>query len=731
MTDRSDAGISRRLLLAGAGAATVAAALPGARAAAAIPAWVATHDRSHADYQNQWNTLVPQGYRPISLSVYGNPAQPLYAAVWVQRSGPAFAGIHGATAAQFQTFFDTWAAQGYSPVLLTATGPANAPVFASIMERSTTGVSLTRHLLRTGSVNDSATIDYWLREARRNNWIPRCVAPYGTAADRRFAIVLDPNPNRELWSAAGWWGESAADYQARFDAHVQQWARPALVSVGPDASFTSVFRADGIGAWVARHNMTSAGYQAEVNTWAANGYYPIHVQAGGPANATRFAALFATRDTPQSRSWTVTGTSVSAFAAVDAKVRTFMQNTGTRAVGVAITRGGRLVHARGYTWAESGYPRTEPSTTFRLASCSKPITSIAIHQLIEEGRLRLDTTMQSVLALTAAPGGTLDSRLGAVTVLHLLTHTGGWDRSEVSDLPDVAEVARAFGQANLPITKWQLARFKAGRPLQFAPGAEQEYSNLGYLLLGLIIERLRGTGYPAAVQNSVFGRLGLTRPHRSRARQSEQLAGSVRQHDTAPGWDDLRLVASGVSGPASGARPLLPLAYGGEDLVLFDSFGGWSMAPADYAKVLASFALGNRNPLLSQATVNTMWTVPRLYATATDVELPNYTNGWDSWTEAGGVRGFQHGGGMPGVATQIVYRTDGWGYAVFASGGGVPDIYPEVAGLAPANWPTHDLFPSVGIPAFPAAAPVAITAGTGSAPGDQRPERIRRAVPTG
>src|SRR3712207_2203252 len=115
---------------------------------------------------------------------------------------------------------------------------------------------------------------------------------------------------------------------------------------------------------------------------------------------------------------------------------------------------------------------------------------------------------------------------------------------------------------------------------------------------------------------------------------------------------------------------------------------------------LAAFAIGARNPLLNTATTATMWTVPALYATATDVELPGYTNGWDSWNEAGGIRGFQHGGGTPGVSTRILYRSDGWGFALFGSGAGIPDIYPELAGMTAAQWPTHDLFPSVGIPAF-------------------------------
>ena len=49
--------------------------------------FVAYHDRTSQDHQNQFNSLYPHGYRMISLSVY-QPANPLYAPVWVRRSGP-------------------------------------------------------------------------------------------------------------------------------------------------------------------------------------------------------------------------------------------------------------------------------------------------------------------------------------------------------------------------------------------------------------------------------------------------------------------------------------------------------------------------------------------------------------------------------------------------------------------------------------------------------------------
>lgn len=648
-----------------------------------VLSFVATHDRTHADYQQQWDTLVAKGYRPISISVYGERSNPLYAAVWVQKSGPAFAGIHGATHTEFQKFFDTWAAKGFSPTILAATGPANNPVFAAVMEQSDHGVSLTRHGLVSGSVDNPSAVEHWLHQARQNNWIPRWISIYGEPNHRRYAIVLDPNPLRTLWTVGGLHGENSTDYQNRFNAHAQQWARPAFVTVSPDGGYLSIFREDSLGNWVGRHGMSSQQYQQQFNEWTAKGMFPVYVQAGGAGGNTRFAALFATRDTPFDRKFTMTGPSVPAMSAIDNKVKTFMQQHGTRATGVAVTYKGRLVFARGYTWGEPDYPVTQPTSMFRIASCSKPITSIAIQQLIQQNQLSHNTSMQSILNLTPAPGGTMDARFKDITVQHLLRHTAGCESGSVES------IAQAYGQNSLPITKQQMAGYTAGRPLKFAPGTKEEYSNLGYALLGLIVERKLGISYVDAVAQRIFKPLGLFRPHRTPVAQSAQKPGAVRQHDLAPPWDDLRIVPSQVSGNPNGTRPLVPLAYGGEDYALFDSFGGWCMAPVDYAKILAAFALGDRNPLLNKNSVDTMWTTSA---------SSGYTNGWSFWTESNGAKVFEHGGAMPGVSTLIRYRTDGWGYAVFCNGPGTPDIYPELAHLPTASWPTHDLFPQFGIP---------------------------------
>ena len=100
----------------------------------AVTDFIAYHDRTSQDHQNQFNTLYPQGYRIISLSVY-QPADPRYAAVWVRRPGSDWSAVHGVNAAGYQAAFDNAAAAGFHPTIIAAAGPASSAVFAGVFEK--------------------------------------------------------------------------------------------------------------------------------------------------------------------------------------------------------------------------------------------------------------------------------------------------------------------------------------------------------------------------------------------------------------------------------------------------------------------------------------------------------------------------------------------------------------------------------------------------------------------
>src|SRR5262245_55445058 len=183
--------------------------------------------------------------------------------------------------------------------------------------------------------------------------ILRSVAIYGTASDRRYAAVWHANPGFVKWHVHP--SDTASSYQTVFNTETQlPWYRPAYVALAGDQVCCSMFKDDMVGPWVARHSMTAADYQAEVEKQKAAGFYPICVQGGGSGSQTRCAAIFAKRDIPLAREWTVTGVSVPALAGFDHAMQTFMQANAVRAAQLTVAKNGVVKLARAYTWAEPG-----------------------------------------------------------------------------------------------------------------------------------------------------------------------------------------------------------------------------------------------------------------------------------------------------------------------------------------------------------------------------------------
>lgn len=132
------------------------------------------------------------------------------------------------------------------------------------------------------------------------------------------------------------------------------------------------------------------------------------------------------------------------------------------------------------TFGEESLP---PDARFRFASLTKTVTAAAVIDLVNQGRLSLD---DKIVELIGVEGEFRDSRVADITVEHLLSHRGGWDRERTQDVMFLRS-ARPW----CPGTPEKLS--EAG--LMYEPGAVESYSNLGYCLLGLVIERISGTSY--------------------------------------------------------------------------------------------------------------------------------------------------------------------------------------------------------------------------------------------
>ncbi|MGO4220800.1 serine hydrolase domain-containing protein [Lysobacter sp. TAF61] len=161
---------------------------------------------------------------------------------------------------------------------------------------------------------------------------------------------------------------------------------------------------------------------------------------------------------------------------------------------VLILRDGKPLLRRSYGMAEleSG-AASSPTTNYRLASVSKQFTAASILLLAEDGRLRLEDPVRRWLP-------TLPDAADKVTIRHLLTHTAG-----LIDYEDVMDPASTVQVHDADVLRLLESQDRA----YFAPGSDYRYSNSGYALLSLIVERASGQHYAQFLHDRIFQPLGM------------------------------------------------------------------------------------------------------------------------------------------------------------------------------------------------------------------------------
>lgn len=138
------------------------------------------------------------------------------------------------------------------------------------------------------------------------------------------------------------------------------------------------------------------------------------------------------------------------------------------------------------------------NTLFNIASITKTMTAVATLQLVDKGLLDLDVPIGQYLP--KYPNQTVRD---SVTAYQLLTHTAGLNNFLVGDFMEM-------GKLNLKVPKDYLPLF-AEEPLLFSPGSKYRYSAAGYVVLGLLIEKLSGESYNQYMDRHVFERAGMKR----------------------------------------------------------------------------------------------------------------------------------------------------------------------------------------------------------------------------
>ncbi len=348
-----------------------------------------------------------------------------------------------------------------------------------------------------------------------------------------------------------------------------------------------------------------------------------------------------------------TGTAVPELSCFDAAISEFMREHHVPGLALAVVDRGQTVYTRGFGYADvTKREAVKPSSRFRIASLSKPITAVAILRLVDQGKVDLDMPVFQVVPLAddiVARDG-FDGRHRKVTIRHLLQHRGGWDR-EASFDPMFRSVAIARELAVTPPAQASdVIRWMSGRSLDFEPGDSYAYSNYGYCILGRLIEKITGKTYEAAVRELVLEPLQMHATCLGKSRLCDRYADEVKYYD--PG------ISPSVF--AEDLEKMTAVAYGGWCLEAMDAHGGWISSAEDLSK-FATAMMDNASSLLSPEARKQMFERPEGTAGHDPNGQPSeffYSLGWMNRPSADGVYHW-HTGSLDGTSAIMILTPKG------------------------------------------------------------------------
>jgi len=475
-------------------------------------------------------------------------------------------------------------------------------------------------------------------------------------------------------------GLTSAEYQKKFNELVPKGYRPAAIrgyaSAGQARYDLTLEKRSG-GRWLARHNCPRERFLEEnARAESAGMSLVVHSQFRVATKVIHAAVwemmpvtFHESDEIPQ------TGRTSPSLAPIDDMVLSFLREHDLPGAGVAIARRGKVLYARGFGYADMDtHEPVQPDSLFRIASLSKPVTAVAVLQLVQAGKLALDTRVVDVLRVRAPRGKRRDPRLRAVTIRHLLQHTAGWDRSKSFDpMFRSARIAKEL-RVPAPAGPQHVIRYMFGRRLDFDPGERKAYSNFGYCVLGRVIEKLTGRSYEDHVQRSVLAPLGVTRMRIGATRLQGRAEGEVCYHT--------RYAETGPSVFESDLGKRVPVQYGSWCLEAMDAHGGWIASAVDLVRFASSLDDDAQTRVLSRESVRTMFAPPAEPVSRDaqgKLEPAYYACGWQVRPKTAGNENTWHNGSLAGTSTLLVRRHDGFCWAVLFNTG------KTISGSAPSG----------------------------------------------
>jgi len=314
------------------------------------------------------------------------------------------------------------------------------------------------------------------------------------------------------------------------------------------------------------------------------------------------------------------------LAGMEEVASVFMRAHSVPGLSVAVARDGEPVYQRGFGFADRDRnERVTPAHLFRIASVSKPITSVTLFSLMEDRRLTLEDSVFGPRGILENSFGTTPYRhwVEDVRIKHLLTHTGGGWQNDGTD-----PMFRNPEMNHKQLIAWAIKNVALEHP----PGERYAYSNFGFCILGRVIERLTGMTYEQYARDAILKRCGAT---------GMRIAGNTLAN---------RALGEVIYYGAGGQDPY------GMNVRRMDSHGGWLATARDLA-LFASHVDGHsasRN-ILQPESIREMTTASSANA--------GYAKGW----AVNRVPNWWHAGSLPGTTSIMVRTASGFCWAALAN----------------------------------------------------------------
>ena len=361
-------------------------------------------------------------------------------------------------------------------------------------------------------------------------------------------------------------------------------------------------------------------------------------------------------------------------------IERFMRSWDIKGGSFALMRNDSLIYAKGYGYASiTDSINCDVNHLFRVASISKLITATAILKLQEDGLLDIE---DKVFGETGILNDSIflnirDRNLKRINISHLLRHSAGFSQPIGDPAFNQEGVARTLNK-NLPLSIDDMVIYATRNKLRSQPGGSFRYSNLGYIVLSKIIEKVSGKDYESYVKENILEPIGcydmyIGKNFSINRKENEVDYYEVKEAEPIKAFD--------------GSGELAMKSNGGNNVTLLSGAGGWIGSPVEILRFVASISKDTiKENILSKESIELM----TLY------DKKTRPIGWANVTKNEWFRS----GSMAGTSALIKKQRNGytWIFVSNSSSWNGPNLPKNMsttisnAILKVKKWPRRDLF---------------------------------------